>query len=69
MYTIVELLEKRETFTILASFPGSPPPFLFFVGARGEPGNEAITIYLYICVYFVVHTYSYGVIVQYVYYT
>ena len=20
---------------------GSPPPFLFFVGARGEPGNEA----------------------------
>ena len=51
------------------SVPGSPPPFLFFVGARGEPGNEAITIYLYICVYFVVHTYSYGVIVQYVYYT
>ena len=24
------------------SVPGSPPPFLFFVGARGEPGNEAI---------------------------
>ena len=23
------------------SVPGSPPPFLFFVGARGEPGNEA----------------------------
>ena len=21
--------------------PGSPPPFLFFVGAKGEPGNEA----------------------------
>ena len=21
--------------------PGSPPPFLFFVGAMGEPGNEA----------------------------
>ena len=21
--------------------PGSPPPFLFFVRARGEPGNEA----------------------------
>ena len=21
--------------------PGSPPPFLFFVGARGEPGNES----------------------------
>ena len=20
--------------------PGFPPPFLFFVGARGEPGNE-----------------------------
>ena len=25
----------------VASFPGSPPPFLFFVRARGEPGNEA----------------------------
>ena len=23
------------------SVPGSPPPFLFFVQARGEPGNEA----------------------------
>ena len=23
------------------SMPGTPPPFLFFVGARGEPGNEA----------------------------
>jgi len=23
------------------SIPGSSPPFLFFVGARGEPGNEA----------------------------
>ena len=23
------------------SIPGSPPPFLFFVEARGEPGNEA----------------------------
>ena len=23
------------------SIPGSPPPFLFFVGARGEPRNEA----------------------------
>ena len=23
------------------SIPGSPPPFLFFVGAREEPGNEA----------------------------
>ena len=23
------------------SIPGSPPPFLFFVGARGEPENEA----------------------------
>ena len=23
------------------SIPGSPLPFLFFVGARGEPGNEA----------------------------
>ena len=21
--------------------PGSPPPFLFFIGGRGEPGNEA----------------------------
>ena len=29
----------------LASFQGSPlaPPFLFFVGARGEPGNKAET--------------------------
>ena len=25
----------------LALFPGSPPPFLFIVEARGEPGNEA----------------------------
>ena len=26
----------------LASFPGSPlAPILFFVGVRGEPGNEA----------------------------
>ena len=24
------------------SVPGSLPPFLFFVGARGEPGNEAM---------------------------
>ena len=24
------------------SIPGSPPPFLFFVGARGEPGNETM---------------------------
>ena len=24
------------------SIPGSPPPFLFLVGARGEPGNEAM---------------------------
>ena len=23
------------------SIPGSPPPFLFFVVARGEPGNKA----------------------------
>ena len=23
------------------SMPGSPPPFLFFVGAMGEPGKEA----------------------------
>ena len=23
------------------SVPGSLPPFIFFVGARGEPGNEA----------------------------
>ena len=23
------------------SIPGSPPPFRFFVGTRGEPGNEA----------------------------
>ena len=30
-----------DTYVDLASFPGSPPPFLFFVGARGEPGNEA----------------------------
>ena len=28
------------------SVPGSPLPFLFFVGARGEPGNEArITVH------------------------
>ena len=25
------------------SVPGSPPQFLFFVGARGDPGNEAST--------------------------
>ena len=24
------------------SVPGSPPPFQFFSGARGEPGNEAM---------------------------
>ena len=29
------------TYVHVASFPGSPPPFLFFVKARGEPGNEA----------------------------
>ena len=23
------------------SMPGSPPPFLFFVRVRGEPGNKA----------------------------
>ena len=23
------------------SVPVSPPPFLFFIGVRGEPGNEA----------------------------
>ena len=28
------------------SVPGSLPPFIFFVGARGEPGNEAKIIYL-----------------------
>ena len=33
----------QEDYKILASFPGSPPPapFSFFVGVRGEPGNEA----------------------------
>ena len=25
------------------SVPGSLPPFIFFVGARGEPGNKAST--------------------------
>ena len=31
------------------SVPGSPPPFLFSVGARGEPGNEAsITLCTYL---------------------
>ena len=25
--------------------PGSPPPFLFIVRARGEPGNEAKVLY------------------------
>ena len=29
------------------SIPGSLPPFLFFVGARGEPGNEATQEYLW----------------------
>ena len=47
---LFELLLKRnlpcsvtcfllQLYSSLASFPGSP--FLFFVGARGEPGNEA----------------------------
>ena len=35
---------KQAYRNILALFPGSPPPFLFFVGARGEPGNEARNI-------------------------
>ena len=26
---------------VTAKNTGSPPPFLFFVGERGEPGNEA----------------------------
>ena len=46
--------ECMYMYVCVASFPGSslaptnrgpgsplPPPFLFFVGARGEPGNEA----------------------------
>ena len=30
---------KHSVYNSLASFPG--PPFLFFVGARGEPENKA----------------------------
>ena len=56
LYKHIELLDMISFFTLriacykhccveaLASFPGSPlvPPCLFFVGARGEPGNEAM---------------------------
>ena len=38
---VLDQIANADTPHKLASFPGSPPPFLFFVGARGEPGNEA----------------------------
>ena len=54
---VVSLMKSQLTFSYLfrtcsnqpitwlhncESIPGSPPPFLFLVGARGEPGNEAM---------------------------
>ena len=36
------------------SIPGCPPPFLFFVGAKGEPGNKAREEVLH--VYILFHT-------------
>ena len=48
MYTIVELLEKRETFTILASFPGSP---LALTKIKMEGESLGTRLLLYICTY------------------
>ena len=41
MFAIIAVMSFRDITCEL--IPGSPPPFLFFVGARGEPGNEAKT--------------------------
>ena len=39
-YLIVSAKSSCRNITC-ESVPGSPPLFFFFVGARGEPGNEA----------------------------
>ena len=39
-YLIVSAKASHCDFTC-KSIPGFPPPFLFYVGARGEPGHKA----------------------------